>query len=341
MIFKNKNIKEITNKEWNSFCKLVGDFSPFTSFEMIEYYSAFKGVKNVSFVVLDEMRDVVATVPLAIFKDTISFGDYPCPSIIVNSKLNNSIRKKIFSYIFLEIKKIMKKRKLVSYFFCKHAFQSIYIESGHFLLDNFFEHFQFSKIHTIGNTYILDLQKEEKSIFNNMSKYHKKNIKKNGAKKLTFENSFDLNENSRKLLFQDFRKQHFFNAKKNTRPKKTWDLMLKNLLKKNSLLTVAKLGEKNISYLYVGFNEYFAFGWSQVNDKKYEKEYMPRHYLEWETIKCLKKNGFKYYDIGESYTWHHKKISDKQYSISTFKEKFGSRFFPKFTYKLKPNEFDN
>ena len=68
---------------------------------------------------------------------------------------------------------------------------------------------------------------------------------------------------------------------------------------------------------------------------------MPRHFLEWEAIKYLKNNGFKYYDIGESYTWHQKKISNKQYSISSFKEKFGSRFFPKFIYKLKVSEINN
>tara|TARA_B100000787_G_C16172681_1_gene287365 strand:- start:327 stop:1352 length:1026 start_codon:yes stop_codon:yes gene_type:complete len=341
MLFKNKNIKKITKKEWNNFCKLVGDFSPFTSFEMMEYYSAFKGVKNISFVVFNEAHDVVATVPLATFKDSMSFGDYACPSIVVDSKLSSSMRKKIFSYIFIEIKKIMLKKKITSYFFCKHAFQSIFIKGSHFLIDNFFEHFQFSKIHSIGNTLILNLQEQEMDIFNNMSKYHKKNIKKVQAKNLTFENSLDLDKPDNELLFKDFKKQHSLNAKKSTRPKKTWDLMRENLIKKNSCLTVAKLGKKSISYLYIGFNEYFAFGWSQVNDKKYEKEYMPRHFLEWEAIKYLKNNGFKYYDIGESYTWHQKKISNKQYSISSFKEKFGSRFFPKFIYKLKVSEINN
>ena len=102
-----------------------------------------------------------------------------------------------------------------------------------------------------------------------MSKYHKKNIKKIGAKTLNFVNSLDIDEFKIQQLFDNFKKQHFLTAKKITRPKKTWDLMLECLKNKNSCLTVAKLGEKNISFLYVGFNEYFAFGWSQVNDKTY------------------------------------------------------------------------
>lgn len=208
-------------------------------------------------------------------------------------------------------------------------------------MDNFFEHYQFSKIHNIGNTLILNLQENEIDIFDNMSKYHKKNIKKIGAKTLNFVNSLDIDEFKIQQLFDNFKKQHFLTAKKITRPKKTWDLMLECLKNKNSCLTVAKLGEKNISFLYVGFNEYFAFGWSQVNDKTYEKEYMPRHFLEWETIKYLKNKGFKYYDIGESYAWHQKDISDKQYSISDFKKKFGAKLLPKFVYKLKINEINN
>jgi len=111
MLFTNKDINEIGKKEWNKFCKLVGDFSPFTSYELIEYYSAFKGVKNISFAVFNEAHNVVATVPLATYKNLISFGDQPCPSITIDLNLSNSIRKKIYSYIFLEIKKIMSKKK--------------------------------------------------------------------------------------------------------------------------------------------------------------------------------------------------------------------------------------
>jgi hypothetical protein len=341
MLFTNKYINEIGKKKWNKFCRLVGDLSPFTSYELIEYYSAFKGVKNISFAVFNEEDDVVATVPLATYKNRLSFADQPCPSITIDLNLSNSIRKKIYSYIFLEIKKIMLKNKIISYLFCKHAFQAKFLKNSYFSIDNFFEHYQFSKIHNIGNTLILNLQENETNIFDNMSKYHKKNIKKVGAKNLNFENSLDINEFKIQQLFDNFKKQHFLTAKKITRPKKTWDLMLESLINKNSCLTVAKLGEKNISFLYVGFNEYFAFGWSQVNDKIYEKKYMPRHFLEWETIKYLKNKGIKYYDIGESYAWHQKNISDKQYSISDFKKKFGSKLFPKFIYKLKINEINN
>ncbi len=68
---------------------------------------------------------------------------------------------------------------------------------------------------------------------------------------------------------------------------------------------------------------------------------MPRHVLEWEAIKDLKKRGILYYDIGEIYDWHSENISDKQYSISTYKEKFGGTLYPKLYFKLGKNEFKN
>ena len=106
--------------------------------------------------------------------------------------------------------------------------------------------------------------------------------------------------------------------------------------KKNANLFVAKYNLKNISFLFCGKHDIFAFGWSQVNDDAFEKEFMPRHYLEWSAILFYKKIGLRFYNLGERfYNNSDGEITNKQLNISYFKEKYGSAVYPKIQYIKK------
>ena len=74
-----------------------------------------------------------------------------------------------------------------------------------------------------------------------------------------------------------------------------------------------------------------AFGWSQVNVDQYEKEYSPRHFLEWQAILHYKKRGFTWYEIGERY--YGPQYTEKEISISVFKERYGGLQLPKIHWK--------
>jgi hypothetical protein len=96
-------------------------------------------------------------------------------------------------------------------------------------------------------------------------------------------------------------------------------------------LFIAFIENTPISYLFCGEFELMAFGWSQVNDDAYELEYSPRHLLEWSAMMFYKKINFKYYEVGERYygaqLFH--TPSEKEISISVFKERFGGILLPK------------
>ena len=105
-----------------------------------------------------------------------------------------------------------------------------------------------------------------------------------------------------------------------------------------SFYTFIKKRLKDISFLFCGIQNNFSAGWSQVNLEQYEKEYMPRHILEWQAILMLKKFGVKFYEIGERfYKTQSYNPSEKEISISDFKEKFGGIFYPKIYYEYKFN----
>ena len=96
-------------------------------------------------------------------------------------------------------------------------------------------------------------------------------------------------------------------------------------------LFIAFVNDTPISYLYCGEFSKMAFGWSQANVKEYEEEYSPRHLLEWTAILFYKENAFSYYEIGERFfgSQFFYIPSDKEISISSFKERYGGRLFPK------------
>ena len=84
------------------------------------------------------------------------------------------------------------------------------------------------------------------------------------------------------------------------------------------------------SYLFCGEFEKIAIGWSQVNIEEYEKEFSPRHFLEWNTIIYYQKKGFNFYIVGERYfgdqLFHHP--TKKDYSIGQVKERYGGTMLP-------------
>ena len=49
---------------------------------------------------------------------------------------------------------------------------------------------------------------------------------------------------------------------------------------------------KTISFLFVGEFKNYSISWSQANVEEYEKEFTPRHLLEWNVIKFYKDLGF-------------------------------------------------
>ena len=111
--------------------------------------------------------------------------------------------------------------------------------------------------------------------------------------------------------------------------------MLKKIYDNEADLFYLNLDDKSISYLYCARLYDFAWGWSQVNLKKYEN-ISPRHFLEWNAMKYYRNNQFHFYEIGERYYAQDKfKPTAKELSISDFKEKYGSDKYPKVNFRVE------
>nr|NQU89517.1 GNAT family N-acetyltransferase [Bacteroidota bacterium] len=190
-------------------------------------------------------------------------------------------------------------------------------------------------LYNINNTIIIDLECDEETLLNNISKYQRRHIKR-GAKKGISVKAFNRDYNYAQLeeLFHQYQHVHYQAAGRITRSQGTWDAMYEAAVSGKGSLFVSYMGNTPISYLYCGEFSCMAFGFSQANVELYEKEFSPRHLLEWEAIRYYKKKGFKYYEIGERFYGPglFKIPSDKEISISVMKERYGGFFLPKITW---------
>lgn len=338
MDFKIKQIKNFTMSSWNNLlAELEGPLQN-CLWNNLDYYSSYNKIENISFVVFHENK-LIALFPIAknlnSKKISFSFGNNLIFSPVFSPKVKQGLRKKIYIFFFEFLKKKYGLKKLN----IKILASPVYFKNKKVKIcsKNQFEILSYSKKFEVHNTLILDLYKEESQLLSDMSKYHLRNIRRTSKiKGLKFN---ILNSTKKREVindkFDEFRKYHMIAAGKVTRPKKTWEVMLKKIYDNESDLFYLSLDNKIISYLYCAKLYDFAWGWSQVNLKKYEN-ISPRHFLEWSVMKYYKDNKFHFYEIGEIFYPQGKfKPTPKDISISEFKEKYGADKYPKVTFSVE------
>ena len=195
----------------------------------VEFQLKSQNSRNLSFAFLEGKR-CLTLIPLAIYKDELSFGGWSCPSPIVNFRLREPLRRKIFKEIFNNVNIIMKKNNLNEYYFSRQTFEKRN-SNNELVLENLFELISFSDKASVFNNLVIDLSRSVQNLENNLSKYHKKNIK-SSRNKLTID-IIDHKIDNKKLdyYFNEFRKLHFKSAGRETRSLESWDIM-KNCIKK-------------------------------------------------------------------------------------------------------------
>tara|TARA_B100000029_G_scaffold195241_1_gene193364 strand:- start:1293 stop:2306 length:1014 start_codon:yes stop_codon:yes gene_type:complete len=330
MRFTIENYNNFDKNSWNNVLESMEGNLHLCTWQSLEYYSAFKNIRNVSFIVKEE-NQIKAMVPLAVNKNKqnlLSFNEGFIFLPVFKYDIKKSLRKKIYDFIFEHIKLNFNKYKIVKFLSLPVNFHrnKVNISSK-----NQFELLSKKPKINIQNTLIQNLKKSTSELENQMSKYHLKNINK--TSKMNIEFKIFNKDTSTDILskeFENFKKLHFLSAGRSTRPIKTWKLMETQVKDNLGDLFSLRYEGKAISYLFCGRYKDFSWGWSQVNLRKYEKKVMPRHVLEWKAMLYYKNMKQSYYEIGIRYHEHEKfKPTKKELSISEFKEKYGSDSYPR------------
>lgn len=333
MNFKKYSFSDLKRTFWDKTLENIDGSTYLHSSHMINYYQSFnKKTKNFSFLVKDDESKFVACVVVVFTKfknkNNLMYKNMLCPTpAIINT--NYSKRNKIKKFIWNEIFEISKKFKIKYINFIQHPINIHNLNQRFISSLNSFETLEFLGRVKAVNTLILNLNKSDEELYKSISKYRKKDIKKAINLKINIELINYKDKKRIKKEMKNFRLAHYKSAKRKTRPLETWSQMENILIENKGKLFIATKDKKKLSYLFCGEFGKHAFGWSQVNYKKYEIKYPIRHYLEWFAIKYFQKKKFLYYDLGHRFFSNKvNKYTLKEIQISEFKEKYGGDLYP-------------
>jgi len=338
MILAKLMFSEVSDIEWDENIELIDEATHLSASFMLNYFDKFDNViDNHSFLVINEHKAPMAVCSIGLSEISktreISFNGTPCAVISITRNVTPSERRKIINFSYVEIFKYAINNNVEIIRMLRHPLNIISSKQNKISAEYMFENIKYNFMYSVDNTLIVDLRTEEDVLLQNVNKYTRQKFRKSLKKGLFVKiYNMEYNSNQLNLKLEEFRMAHLKASGRETRPKSTWISMLEAMEKGNASMFIAYSDENNpVSYLFCGEYKNAAFGWSQVNVEQYEKEFSPRHILEWEAILYYKRNGFSFYEIGERFyeTQMFHRSTDKEQSISEFKEKYGTIIYPK------------
>ncbi|MBF0362583.1 MAG: hypothetical protein HQK49_16305 [Oligoflexia bacterium] len=326
--------KNISHEEWDMYVKKIPEsFYMHTSW-WIDYINAINGKDHCKSFILVENNEPLVICPLAICKVKNHIGEYveatfngaanPYPAI---TQLPSTQRRRTVCKIFSVINEVLEPCGVKKIYFFKHPLNLNVLNGNHEVV-NIAEAISFNYIPYLKNSIILDLKKDEDYLLCEMTKSHRKLILKAKKQGLRF-SEYRGNGEDIDIIFNNFRLAHFKSSGRQTRPIESWNAMREILRSNKATLFTVSLENTEISYLYCGEFDKFSYGWSQVNIDKYEREYSPRHFLEWKAAMSYKRRGFHYYEVGIKYDTPQFNYvpTEKEITISQFKERYGGSLY--------------
>ena len=333
MTFKTLPLTKSNSKEWDDFCEKSPSAWFWHTSNFIDYilhYQPQRNTRDLSFFVRSGDGLIKAIVPLTIEDcefdgkkaSEFLFGGQPLPLPVFSEDLytevNREKREKLLMFILSEIDNLAKIHKVARITLRNCVLASAAAENS----KQFNSLFNFGFINISLKTQVIDLKKSEDELSVDLRRNHTRNIKKGN------EHDFKLvvytSENINHEVFLAYKTTHKKAAGRQTRPDYTFDLMYEWITKDRAFLAVVLMKEKQIGFEYYSVYKNRAVGFSAANDPAYE--HLPiRHFLEWNAMIWMKKQGIEIYEIGlQQYGPLLYDIPDeKLLTISHFKKGFG------------------
>jgi len=326
---------------WDKWVSRISDATYLHSAKFLAFLHAMMPPDSVfTFACIDGKGDAVALCPLAISKNNIAGMEFHEASwkgaplgMPAFRKMDpgqaRKARREVFEYYHRVIKDHDGKRCYLR----KHAV-SLNMLSGIDTTASQFAILQEGYEPHVQNTAVIDMRLSEEELAENLSKYHRRHMKRSQRDGLVVV-EYDGQAEGLQEVFESYKAAHIKAAGGKVRPNTTYDMMFDYIEQGAARLFVVLLGKEPLGFLYCGEFHHFAFGWSQVNIKEFEKQYSPRHLLEWEAIRSYKRRNFNFYEIGT--LWFGPQIykvpTPKELSISEFKRRYGGVLFPEIFFE--------
>lgn len=303
---------------WNEFCLESDDCWFFHTLDYMEYILEYGGTDSemLSFYIEDGNKDILALCPLIRHKDKLLFSGATGPNPALRNRLSEPLSKKLLRQIFFEIDNIAKERNLIE---CEMSLTPLAKNNLTPYTYNYLMKYGFENISL--NTQILDLEKDLSTLWGDIKKSHRNAIKK-GLETFNFfiSKPFENDINT----FKNLKNLHYIAAGRKTRSDRTWEIQYNWKLNGNYIIIIAFLDDTPVGGIGTTIYKNCAFYGLSANHPDYE-QYQISHSVQWELIKWLKYNRFKYYELGiqQFSDQIYDKPTQKYINISLFKRHFG------------------
>jgi hypothetical protein len=336
-----ERFETVDEAKWNLWTELIGECCFLHNYHMLKYYECVDStVQHYSFALLTPEKEPVGIVPLFVSNRSVGNVRYleaslngdamGGPAIASGSP---SFRRKVVEAVYrtfvsecrrLNVKRILFQRSPLS----KDVEGSSKPSAG------IFEPIAFGFIAHPYNAVCIDLQKDQDVLLSNVSKYQRRHILRSIKKGLVVER-FSAGNQGLYDGMQIYKTMHQLASGRVTRDLKSFRKMKEMAELGLADLFLCRLGSVYISSLFCGRVRDSAFGWSQANHPDYEREFSPRHYLEWEAIMHYRSNGVQTYYVGVRYfeSQVSDKVTSKMVTISEAKERYGGLLLPYVEYE--------
>lgn len=314
-------IKRLTlnDPKWDEFCLESDDCWFYHTSEWIEYTLEYGGKDSelLSFFIEDGNKDILAICPLIRNKNKLIFSGNNGPNPALRNELSTKISKELIKKIFVEIDSIADKYEINE---CLMSLTPLTKNNLSNYTFNYLMRYGFENVSL--NTQIIDLERDEKTLWGDIKKSHRNEIKK-GEELFKFtivsQHCNDL------ALFKEFKNLHKLAAGRQTRSDLSWDLQYEWITKGYGLLVIANLDDVPIGGAYSLLYKNAAYYGISANHPDYDEKLPISHSILWEMIKWLKQNRYDFFETGIQYYSNqpYDTPSEKDLQISLFKRHFG------------------
>ena len=314
---KLKNIS-LDDPRWDKFCYESDDCWYWHTSDWIKYTIEYSGndSESLTFCFEDGSGNLIALCPLIREKRTLTFSGGFGPNPALRNGLSKKTSRSLMGQIFSRIDSIALEND-----FKKCVMSLSTLAKNHLTPYNYNYLMRYGYENISLNTQILVLDKDERTLWGEIKKSHRNEIK-SGNKQFTFFIDLPFSKDDQK--FQEFKQLHYLAAGRVTRSEKTWEIQYQSKVKGNAVIIIAYIEDLPIGGIYsILYNDGAYYGVS-ANHPDYE-HLSVSHSIQWEMIKWLKQNRYSYYELGYQHfsdqTYDHP--NQKDIDISLFKRHFG------------------
>lgn len=316
---------------WDAFCDSCPSAWFFHTTEWIEYTASMPlsgPSENLGFAVTDGSR-ILALAPLIKERQgertQFTYGGWNTPFPAFLDSLGAAAERKAVEKFIFSTVAAQYKVDYANYYVCSLVDEVL---NGSLRVNPIPKH----GFHdTTLSTYILDLQGlDEEALYRGFRKGCKSDIKT--AQKRGFRVILVDSNNYEPKHFDSYRSIHREAAGRQTRSDESWEKQRSWLQSGKSILALLEQDGTYVSAAFINVYKEKAYYQSAGTLPAFEGERGTGHLIHWETIRYLKRNGYKWYETGNN---HHLNVSQevadgKLLGISRFKAGFGAELYPIF-----------